>query len=59
MWLQLPLMGIVMIRTKDIDFVVLRVSTYIAVGQKINELWIAFGMWCSYRYIPVQLVILQ
>ena len=46
----------VMIRTTDSDVVVLGVSTCVAHGQKIDELWIAFGIRRSYRYIPVHLI---
>ena len=43
----------VIVRTTDSDVVVLSVSTCVTLGQKIDELWIAFGMRRSYRYIPV------
>ena len=43
----------VMVRTSDSDVVVLGVSAFVALGQQIDELWIAFGMRQRYRYIPV------
>ena len=46
----------VMIRTTDSNVVVLGVSTCVALGQKVDELWIAFGMRRSYRYIPVHII---
>ena len=42
----------VMVRTSDSD-VVLGVSAFVALGQQIDELWIAFGMRQRYRYIQV------
>eukprot|EP00745_Piridium_sociabile_P029611 TRINITY_DN48831_c1_g1_i5.p1 TRINITY_DN48831_c1_g1~~TRINITY_DN48831_c1_g1_i5.p1 ORF type:complete len:333 (-),score=65.80 TRINITY_DN48831_c1_g1_i5:455-1453(-) len=46
----------VIVRTTDSDVVVLGVSTFVALGQKIDELWIAFGMRRRYRYIPVHVI---
>ena len=43
----------VMVQTSDSDVVVLGVSAFVALGQQIDELWIAFGMRQRYRYIPV------
>ena len=43
----------VIVRTSDRDVGVLVVSTYVALGQQFDELWIAFGMRECYRYIPV------
>ena len=43
----------VMVRTSDSDVVVLCVSTFVALVQQIDKLWIAFGMRQRYRYIPV------
>ena len=42
----------VILQTSDSD-VVLGVATFVALGQQIGELWIAFGMCQRYRYIPV------
>lgn len=39
----------VIVRTSDSDVVVLAVSTFTALGNKIDELWIAFGMRCHFR----------
>ena len=43
----------VLVRTSDSDVVVLVVSTFVALGQQLDEHWIAFGMRTHYRYIPV------
>ena len=43
----------VIVRTSD-SAVFLGVSTFVALGQQIGELWIAFGMRQHYRYITVQ-----
>ena len=43
----------VMVRTSDSDVVVIGVSTFVALGQQIGELWIAFGMHQRYRFIPL------
>ena len=46
----------VMVRTSDSD-VVLVVSTFVALGQQIDERWIAFGIRQCYRYIPVHYIV--
>ena len=46
----------VIVRTSDCD-VVLVVSTFVALGQQIDERWIAFGMCQRYRYIRVQYIV--
>ena len=43
----------VKVRTSDSDVVVLGVSTFVALRQQTDGLWIAFGMRQHYRYIPV------
>ena len=45
--------GRVMVQTSDSDVVVLGVSAFVALGQQIDELWIAFGMRQRYKFIPV------
>ena len=47
----------VIVRTSDIDVVVLVVSAFVALGQQIDELWIVFGMRQHYRYIPVHYIV--
>ena len=42
----------VMVRTIDSDVVVLGISTFVALRQQIEELWISFGMRQRYRFIP-------
>lgn len=39
----------VMVRTNDSDVVVLGVSTVVTLGQRIDELWIAFGTRGNFR----------
>ena len=45
------------VQTSDSDVVVLVVSTFVALGQQIDELWIAFEMRQRYRYIPVHYIL--
>ena len=41
----------VIIRTSDSDVVVLAVSVFVALGQRIDALWIAFGSQRSFRCV--------
>ena len=41
----------VIIRTSDSDVVVLGVSTFMTLEQRIDELWIAFGMRRHFRFV--------
>ena len=45
------------VQTSDNDVAVLVISTFVALGQQIDELWIAFGMHQCYRYIPVHYIV--
>ena len=47
------------VRTTDSDVVVLAVSAFVSLGQKVDELWVAFGMQRRYRYIPVHTIAAQ
>ena len=47
------------VRTTDSDVVVLAVSAFVSLDQRIDELWIAFGMQRRYRYIPIHTVVAQ
>ena len=49
----------VIVRTTDSDVVVLAVSAYVSLGEKIDELWVAFGMQRRYRYIPVHNIVAE
>lgn len=40
----------VIVRSSDSDVVVLGISTFVALGQRIDELWIAFGSRRHFRY---------
>ncbi|XP_051797479.1 uncharacterized protein LOC127531687 [Acanthochromis polyacanthus] len=40
----------VIVRSSDSDVVVLAIATFVALGQKIDELWIAFGVRRHFRY---------
>lgn len=46
----------VSVRTSDSYVVVLGVSTFVILGQKIDELWIAFRMRRNFRYIPMHVM---
>ena len=37
----------------------LAVSAYVSLGEKIDELWVAFGMQRRYRYIPVHNIVAE
>ena len=43
----------VIVRTSDSDVVVLGVSSFVALGQRIDELWIAFGMKRHFRLVQL------
>ena len=47
------------VQTSDSDVVVLVVSTFVALRQQIDELWIALGMRQRYRYIPVHYILTE
>ena len=40
----------VIVCSSDSDVVVLGIATFVALTGKIDELWIAFGVWCHFRY---------
>lgn len=40
----------VIVRSSDSDVVVLAIATFVELGQKIDELWIAFGARRHFRY---------
>lgn len=40
----------VIVRSSDSDVVVLAIATFVELGQKIDELWIAFGAGRHFRY---------
>ncbi|KAJ8368254.1 hypothetical protein SKAU_G00082820 [Synaphobranchus kaupii] len=44
------------VRSSDSDVVVLAVATCEALGQRIDELWIAFGVGRHFRYIPAHAI---
>ena len=43
----------VIVRTSDSDVVVLGVSSFVELGQRIDELWIAFGMKRNFRLVQL------
>ena len=45
------------VRTSDSNAVVLVVSTFVALGLQIDELWIVFRMRQLYRYIPIHYIV--
>ena len=40
------------VRSNDSDVVVLGVASFIALGQRIEDLWLAFGARHYFRYNP-------
>ena len=46
-----------MVITSDSDVIILGVSLFVALGQQIDELLIAFGLLQRYRYIPVHEIV--
>ena len=43
----------VIVHSSDSDVVVLATASFVALGQRIDELWIAFGVWRHFRYCTV------